>query len=184
MVWPELCIVTQLYRVTGQVREIERGEGWKRLCLLALSLQLLQIMRAWDGQAVPCKDRLEVFLGRLLGVEARRVMGPSLATVRRASARSLSRLRIQPSVRVRLSFIEDSAFGQYRGDEGVGYVAPFVDFIRCPHHDVFGRKDSAQCATVTCGSLESRQTGLFNDEQIEVAVGSRIAARARAEENH
>lgn len=69
-----------------------------------------------------------------------------------------------------LSFIKQLAFSQYGGDEGIGHSLPFFDLLGGPDDYIFGGKHPTEHAPVPSRTPIPRQVGLFDDQQVQIAV--------------
>ena len=78
--------------------------------------------------------------------------------------------------------MEHEPFANDTGDERVGHIPPFGHLLWRPHQDVLGGSQANKCATVAGGPLVTRQVRGFDEQQVVVAVGTSIAARATRRE--
>src|SRR5512133_244056 len=102
----------------------------------------------------------------------------STATASRAALAAITRARARPS---RLG--KDPALAQRVVEHRAGHVAPFFDVGLGDHDDVGRqaqrRQHALQAHDLAVVVLDMR----LDDEQVDVAVGSGLAARVRAEED-
>jgi hypothetical protein len=96
---------------------------------------------------------------------------------------SLSALRNQPRAWLILSAIEDSPVSEGGGDEYVGHAGPFGDLRRGVHDHVFGREEAKEGAEISDRSPVAWKGGFLDDQEVEVAVRTRIGPRSGAEED-